>query len=229
VLADSGEDAIAFSDASSYAANLEAAEAIAPGAPRAAPAEEFRAVETPTQRTCEDVAALMGIGLDRTVKSVAFVARRGEEWQFVLALVRGDHSINEIKLAKALDVEDLVPADEETIRKKGLVPGFMGPVFGDESLARLGVIVVADRTVHAMADFVTGANQAGYHFAGVNWDRDLAAPNLVADVRNVVAGDRSPCGNGTIGIARGIEVGHVFQLGKKYAEAMGATVLDANG
>jgi prolyl-tRNA synthetase len=234
VLADSGEDAIAFSDASSYAANLEAAEAIAPGAPRAAPAEEFRAVETPTQRTCEDVAALMGIGLDRTVKSVAFVARRGEAWEFVLALVRGDHSINEIKLAKALDVEELAPADEDTLKKKGLVPGFMGPVFNEgdaseESLERLGVTIVADRTVFAMADFVTGANKAGYHYAGVNWERNLDAPNLVADIRNIVAGDPSPDGQGTLGIARGIEVGHVFQLGKKYAEAMGATVLDDNG
>jgi prolyl-tRNA synthetase len=234
VLADSGEDAIVFSDASSYAANLEAAEAVAPREPRAEPAEDFRAVSTPTQRTCEDVAALLGIDLARTVKSVAFVARRGEAWEFVLALVRGDHSINEIKLAKALGVEELAPADEDTLKAKGLVPGFMGPVFGEgfvveESLERLGVTIVADRTVYAMADFVTGANKPGYHYAGVNWNRNLDEPNLVADIRNVVAGDASPDGQGTLAIARGIEVGHVFQLGKKYAEAMGATVLDDTG
>jgi len=234
VLADSGEDAIVFSDGSSYAANLEAAEAVAPREPRAEPAEDFRAVSTPSQRTCEDVAALMGIELARTVKSVAFVARRGKDWEFVLALVRGDHSINEIKLAKALEVEELAPADEATLEAKGLVPGFMGPVFGEghvveETLERLGITVVADRTVYAMADFVTGANKPGYHFAGVNWGRNLGEPNLVADIRNVVAGDASPDGQGTLAIARGIEVGHVFQLGKKYAEAMGATVLDDTG
>ena len=191
-------------------------------------------MSTPTQRTCEDVAALLGIDLARTVKSVAFVARRGKDWEFVLALVRGDHTINEIKLAKALDVEELAPADEEALKAKGLVPGFMGPVFGEglvveESLERLGVTIVADRTVYAMADFVTGANKPGYHYAGVNWNRNLDEPNLVADIRNVIAGDASPDGQGTLAIARGIEVGHVFQLGKKYAEAMGATVLDETG
>jgi len=234
VLADSGEDAIVFSDGSNYAANLEAAEAVAPSAPRAEPAEDFRAVSTPTQRTCEDVAALLGIGLDRTVKSVAFVGRRGEAWEFILALVRGDHTINEIKLAKALEVDELAPADEDTLKAKGLVPGFMGPVFGEgyiveDSLERMGVTIVADRTVYAMADFVTGANKPGYHYAGVNWLRNLGEPNLVADIRNVVAGDASPDGQGTLAIARGIEVGHVFQLGRKYAEAMGATVLDDTG
>ena len=184
VLADSGEDAIAFSTGSDYAANVETAQAAAPG-PRAAASETMTKVATPTQKTCEDVAALLGIPLQRTVKSVAVMTDGG----FVLALVRGDHAVNEIKQA---------------------------------------IRVVADRDVAAMADFVVGANEAGFHLAGVNWGRDLPEPETVADIRNVVSGDRAADG-GEIRIVRGIEVGHVFQLGRKYSEAMKFTVLDETG
>jgi prolyl-tRNA synthetase len=226
VLADSGEDAIAFCAGSQYAANLEAAEAVAPKAPRAAPAEEMRRIDTPTQRTCEDVAALMGIPLQRTVKSVAVVGHDAEgNERFVLALVRGDHMVNEVKLAKVEGMGDYRAATEAEIAAHlGSEPGFLGPIAPVKP-----VFVLADRTVAAMSDFVVGANAKGFHTAGVNWGRDLPEPDLVADIRNVVAGDDSPCGNGTLEIARGIEVGHVFQLGRKYAEAMGATVLDETG
>ncbi|NUS60123.1 MAG: proline--tRNA ligase, partial [Lysobacter sp.] len=220
VLADSGEDAIAFSDGSDYAANVELAEAIAPGA-RAAAGESLRKVETPTQKTCEDVAALMGIALDRTVKSVAVWGDEG----FVLVLVRGDHVVNEIKLSKLAGLGDYRLATEaEILEHLGAEPGFLGPLN-----PRKPIKVVADRSVDAMADFVVGANENGFHIAGVNWGRDLQNADIVADVRNAVAGDPSPDGQGTLGIARGIEVGHVFQLGRKYAEAMKCTVLDMAG
>lgn len=225
VLADSGEDAIAFSDASDYAANVELAEAVAPGE-RAAASETMRKVETPTQKTCEDVAALLGLPLARTAKSVAVMGVDAEGApQFALALVRGDHVVNEIKLAKIPGLADYRMATEAEIREHlGCEPGFLGPV-GPAKAIR----VIADRCVAALSDFVTGANEAGYHLAGVNWGRDLPEPDLVADIRNVVAGDPSPDGKGTLGIARGIEVGHVFALGRKYSEAMGMTVLDAQG
>jgi prolyl-tRNA synthetase len=225
VLADSGEDAIAFCDGSDYAANLEAAEAVAPAAPRAAPGEALRRIDTPTQKTCEDVAALMGIGLERTVKSVALMGEHEGVPAFFLALVRGDHVVNEIKLAKVAGLGDYRMATEAEIAAYlGSEPGFLGPVNPAQPIR-----VLADRTVAAMHDFVVGANQAGYHLAGVNWGRDLPEPDQVADIRNVVAGDPSPDGKGRIGIARGIEVGHVFQLGQKYARAMHATVLDEAG
>jgi len=225
VLADSGEDAIAFSDGSDYAANVEMAQAAAPGA-RPAAAEAMRRIDTPTQKTCEDVAALMGIALARTVKSVALV---GDEsirgGGFVLALVRGDHVVNEVKLAKLPGLSAYRLATEEEIAEHlGSEPGFLGPVNPAKKIE-----VIADREVAAMADFVVGANQAGFHIAGVNWGRDLPEPDMVADIRSVVEGDASPDGQGTLGIARGIEVGHVFQLGQKYAEAMQATVLDDSG
>ncbi|MGO0999928.1 proline--tRNA ligase [Lysobacter sp. CA196] len=225
VLADSGEDAIAFSDGSDYAANVELAEAVAPHA-RAAAAEALRKVDTPTQKTCEDVAALMGIALARTVKSVAIVGADGEgKPQFVLALVRGDHIVNEIKLSKLAGLAEYRLATEaEILEHLGAQPGFLGPVKPIKTIR-----VIADRSVAAMHDFVVGANENGYHLAGTNWGRDLAEPDEVADIRNAVAGDPSPDGQGTLGIARGIEVGHVFQLGRKYAEAMKLTVLDETG
>ena len=218
VLADSGEDAIAFSNGSNYAANVEMAEAVSPG-PRAEASEAMRKIDTPTQKTCEDVAALMGIALAQTVKSVAMIGEKG----FVLALVRGDHMVNEIKLVKQPGMADYRLATEAEIAEHlGSEPGFLGPVSPKKRIT-----VIADRSVAAMNDFVVGANQRGFHLAGVNWGRDLPEADVVADIRNVVEGDASPDGLGTLSIARGIEVGHVFQLGQKYAEAMGATVLDA--
>ena len=225
VLADSGEDAIAFCEGSNYAANVELAEALAPGE-RPAATEAMRTVDTPTQKTCEDVAALMGVDLARTVKSIALMGQHEPGApQFVLALVRGDHAVNEIKLSKVPGLADYRLATETEIADHlGSQPGFLGPVNPKRPIR-----VVADRSVAAMGDFVVGANVPGQHLAGVNWGRDLPEPDVVADIRNVVAGDASPDGGGTLGIARGIEVGHVFQLGRKYAEAMKCTVLDETG
>ena len=221
VLADSGEDAIAFSDASDYAANVELAEAVSPGA-RAAASQPLRKVDTPAQKTCEDVAALLGLPLQQTVKSVALMTADGG---FVLALVRGDHVVNEIKLGKLPGMADYRLATEAEIDAHlGCEPGFLGPLAPKQPIR-----VIADRSVAAMADFVIGANERGFHLSGVNWGRDLPEPDLVADIRNAVAGDPSPDGKGTLGLARGIEVGHVFALGRKYSEAMGCTVLDAAG
>ena len=224
VLADSGEDALAFSETSGYAANVELAEAVAPGE-RPGPSEALRDVATPTQKTCEDVAALMGIPLQRTAKSVALIGADAEgRDQFVLALVRGDHMINEIKLAKLPGLAEYRLATEAEIAAHlGSEPGFLGPLN-----AKTAIRVIADRSVAALADFVVGANKPGFHLAGVNWGRDLPEPEI-ADIRNVVAGDASPDGQGVLGLARGIEVGHVFALGRKYSEAMKCTVLDATG
>ncbi len=219
VLADSGEDSIAFSTGSDYAANVEKAQAAAPG-PRAAASETMNKVATPTQKTCEDVAALLSIPLQRTVKSIAVMTEGG----FALALVRGDHAVNEIKLGKVAGLADYRMASEAEIAAHlGSEPGFLGPV-----KPRDAIRVVADRDVAAMADFVVGANEAGYHLAGVNWGRDLPEPETVADIRNVVEGDKAADG-GEIRLVRGIEVGHVFQLGRKYSEAMKFTVLDDSG
>jgi len=219
VIADSGEDALVFSTGSDYAANVEAAIAADPAA-RGAASEELRRIDTPTQKTCEEVAALMGIALLRTVKSIAVMTTENE---FVLALVRGDHEVNEIKLAKVAGLADYRMASEAEIADYlGSEPGFLGPLN-----PRKAIRVVADREVAAMADFVVGANEKGLHIAGVNWGRDLAEPE-VADIRNVVAGDRAQDG-GELKITRGIEVGHVFQLGRQYAQALKATVLDQNG
>ena len=231
VLADSGEDAIAYavgehgSDGSEYAANVELAEAVSPGE-RAAASETMHKVETPTQKTCEDVAALLGLPLTRTAKSVAVMTENADKaQQFVLALVRGDHVVNDIKLSKLPGLADYRLATEaEILEHLGSEPGFLGPVKPSKNIR-----VIADRSVAAMHDFVVGANEPGYHLAGVNWGRDLPEPDLIADIRNVVDGDPSPDGHGTLRIARGIEVGHVFQLGRKYAEAMKCSVLDDTG
>ena len=225
VLADSGEDAIAFSDGSDYAANVETAEALAPS-PHAPASEALRKITTPWQKTCEEVAKLMGISLAQTVKSVALM---GDEslngGGFVLVLVRGDHMVNEVKLAKLPGMAEYRLATEAEIAEHlGSEPGFLGPVKPAKKIS-----IIADRSVAAMHDFVVGANEKGFHLAGVNWGRDLPDPDHVADIRNVVDGDASPDGHGHLRIARGIEVGHVFQLGQKYADAMGATVLDSDG
>ncbi|CAN7180887.1 proline--tRNA ligase [Pseudoxanthomonas sp. LjRoot143] len=219
VLAESGEDSIAFSTGSDYAANVEKAQAGEPG-PRPAASETVNKVATPTQKTCEDVAALLGIPLQRTVKSIAVMTDGG----FVLALVRGDHAVNEIKLGKIAGMAEYRLATEaEILAHLGSEPGFLGPIG-----AKQAIRVIADRDVAAMADFVVGANEAGFHLAGVNWGRDLPEPETIADIRNVVEGDRAADG-GEIRLVRGIEVGHVFQLGRKYSEAMKFTVLDDSG
>ncbi len=220
VLADSGEDALAYCPTSDYAANVELAEAITPDTVRAEPLEEIRNVDTPKQTTCEQVAELLGIPLQRTVKLLALMA----EDKLHILLLRGDHSLNEIKAAKLPGLTDFRFAREDEIRSFfNCPPGFLGPV----GLDRAAVRVIADSTVAVMSDFVAGANVAKFHTAGINWGRDLPEPDLVADIRNVVSGDISPDGNGTLEICRGIEVGHIFQLRTKYAESMKATFLDA--
>jgi prolyl-tRNA synthetase len=222
VLADSGEDALAFCPASDYAANVEMAEGLAPTAPRAPASEAMRDVDTPKQTTCEDVAALLGIPLTKTVKLIAVMA--GDKLNVLL--IRGDHSLNEVKAAKVEGLADFRFATDEEIRAAfNCPPGFLGPVGIDRGAIR----VIADRTVAAMSDFVCGANKPKFHTAGVNWGRDLPEPDLVADIRNVVAGDPSPDGKGSLELCRGIEVGHIFQLGTKYSEAMNAAYLDENG
>ncbi|MDD2702004.1 MAG: proline--tRNA ligase [Sideroxydans sp.] len=222
VLADSGEDGLAFCPDSDYAANVELAEALAPATARAAACETMREVDTPKQTTCEDVAALLGITLQRTVKLLAVVA----EEKLVILLLRGDHSLNEIKVNKLPGLAEFRFAREDEIRAFfNCPPGFLGPVGIDRSQVR----VIADRAVAVMSDFVAGSNKPKFHTAGINWGRDLPEPDLVADIRNVVAGDPSPDGKGTLELCRGIEVGHIFQLRTKYSEALQATYLDENG
>ncbi|MDP1870534.1 MAG: proline--tRNA ligase [Gallionella sp.] len=222
VLADSGEDALAYCPNSSYAANVELAEAVTPDTPRAAPAEALRNVDTPKQTTCEQVAELLNIPLQRTVKLLALVASD----QLHIVLLRGDHSLNEIKTAKLPGLADFRFAREDEIRAFfNCPPGFLGPVGIDRTQLR----VIADNAVAVMSDFVAGANTPKFHTAGINWGRDLPEADLVADVRNVVTGDISPDGKGTLEICRGIEVGHIFQLRTKYAADMKATFLDAQG
>ena len=231
VLASSGEDDIAFSDTSEYAANTEMAEALAPTTPRGAATEVMQEVSTPTQTACADVAALLGLDLTRTVKAVAVVTETQADAKapivknFILFLLRGDHDLNEIKAGKIDGAKDFRLASEsEIVEFLGCKPGFIGPVSVSDK-----VRVIADRTVATMSDFVCGANKEGFHLRGVNFGRDLPEPSLVADVRNVVEGDPSPDGQGTLVIKRGIEVGHIFQLGKKYSEALKCTALGEDG
>ena len=222
VLADSGEDALAYCPTSDYAANVELAEAVAPSAARTAPNETMRNVDTPKQTTCEQVAELLGIPLQRTVKLLAVIS----EGKLHILLLRGDHNLNEIKAAKLPGLADFRFASTDEIRAFfNCPPGFLGPV----GIDRTQVSVIADHAVAVMSDFVAGSNIPKFHTAGINWGRDLPEPDLVADIRNVVTGDISPDGRGTLEICRGIEVGHIFQLRTKYAESMKATFLDAQG
>jgi len=216
VLAESGEDAIAFCPQSDYAANVELAEGIS-REKRAAPTQEMRKVPTPGKATCEDVAQLLDLPLQRTVKSIAVM----QDGTFHLLLLRGDHALNEIKTQKAIGTFRFA-SEKEIVAALHCKPGYIGPVGVKD------VKVLADRTVAAMSDFVCGANEEGFHLVGVNWGRDLPEPQ-VADLRNVVAGDPSPDGKGILEIARGIEVGHIFQLRTKYSEAMKATFLGEDG
>jgi prolyl-tRNA synthetase len=215
VLADSGEDAIAWAPESNYAANVELAEAVSPGA-RKSPSQTLQKVPTPGKKTCEDVAALLNISLQQTVKSIAVM----QDKQFVLLLLRGDHSLNEIKTQKVIG-DFRFASEKEITAALGCPPGYIGPVGAK-------VKVLADRSVAAMSDFTCGANEEGFHLSGANFGRDAEEPQ-VADIRNVVAGDLSPEGKGKLEILRGIEVGHIFQLRTKYSEAMKATFLDDKG
>jgi prolyl-tRNA synthetase len=225
VLADSGEDALAYCETSDFAANVELAEALPPAQVRASATETMREVDTPKQTSCEDVAKLMNIGIEKTVKAIALIVKQGDRHKFVLALIRGDHNLNEVKLGKVAGYGDFRFATDEEIRANlNCPPGFIGPV-----AVGAHVTVIADRTVATMSDFVCGANKPKFHLAGVNFGRDLPEPVVVADIRNVVAGDASPDGKGVLSLCRGIEVGHIFQLRTKYAQAMNATYLDENG
>ena len=221
VLADSGEDDIAFSDSSDYAANVELAEALAPSVERPAPGAAMEKVDTPNAKTIEELVAQFDLPMEKTVKTL--VVKGAEEGQLVALLVRGDHELNDIK-AEKLDAvaAPMEFASEEEIRQAiGAGPGSLGPV-------GLPIPIVIDRSVAVMSDFGAGANEDGKHYFNINWERDVALPQ-VADLRNVVEGDPSPDGKGTLTIKRGIEVGHIFQLGTKYSEALGAKVLDENG
>jgi prolyl-tRNA synthetase len=232
VIADTGEDAIAFSNGSDYAANIELAEALPLLGERAAAREPMVKAATPGKSTCEDVAAFLGLPITRTVKSLVLATdtpaaqARSPSTTLWLLLVRGDHSLNEIKAGKVrgLDGGFRFASASEIERTFGCPPGYLGPLGADGRFK-----VVADRTVAAMSDFVCGANEVDFHVTGVNWGRDLPEPDVVADIRNVVPGDPSPDGRGTLAIQRGIEVGHVFFLGTKYSAAMDATYLDEAG
>ena len=225
VIADTGEDAIAYCPTSDFAANIEAAEALPLIAARAAPAEAMEKVATPGKAKCEAVAELLAIPLERTIKSIVLATENeGAEPTIWLIMLRGDHDLNEIKVSKLPGLKNhRFATEQEIVDWFGTPPGYLGPVG-----TKKPVKVIADRTVANMSDFVVGANEVDYHIAGVNWGRDLPEPE-VADVRDVKKGDPSPDGKGTIDICRGIEVGHVFQLGTKYSEAMGATFLDESG
>ena len=236
VIADTGEDAIVYCPASDYAANIELAEAVSLIAQRAAPTQPLVKAPTPGKSTCEDVADLLGLPLARTVKSLVLATdEKNDRGDIVkttawLLLVRGDHGLNEVKAGKVTGLKAgfRFATGAEIEDHFGCKPGYLGPI-----ATRKPVKVVADRTVAAMSDFVCGANEADFHHTGANWGRDLPEPGsaevLVADIRNVVEGDPSPDGKGTLAIQRGIEVGHVFYLGTKYSSAMNANFIDVDG
>jgi prolyl-tRNA synthetase len=229
VLASSGEDAIVFSTDSDYAANIEKAEAVAPAGERPAPSQAMTEVATPGQRTIADITQFLKSNVTQTVKTLlvkaeaAADAEEGSDPGLVALILRGDHTLNEIKAENLAGVADplTMATDEEILRATGCEPGSIGPV-------NLSVPVIVDRSAAHLADFVCGANKNDVHLTGVNWERDLQL-GRVEDLRNVVEGDASPCGQGTLEIRRGIEVGHIFKLGNKYSKALNATVLDENG
>lgn len=227
VLADSGEDAIAFCPDTGYAANIELAEALAPSAPRALPAAPLTKIATPGVVTIEELCGFLKLPAAKTVKTLVYQGAEG----LIAFVLRGDHVLNELKAARVAGLAAPLPAAAEGAVRAVFGAGFgsLGPLFAGAAPARNGLKVVVDRTVAAMHDFAIGANEDGYHYTGVNWGRDLPEPALVADVRNVVAGDPNPTGGGTLELCRGIEVGHVFQLGTKYSEPMHAVFLDEAG
>jgi prolyl-tRNA synthetase len=232
VIAATGEDAIVYCPTSSYAANIEKAEALAPSQPRGAASQALTKTPTPGKSTCEDVAALLYVPLSTTVKSLVLATdtlnEQGEivKSQVWLLLLRGDHDMNEVKVGKlpGMEVGFRFATLSEIEDHFGCKPGYLGPLN-----LKKPVHLVADRDVAVMVDWICGANEEDFHITGVNWGRDLPEPALVADIRNVVTGDKSPDGLGELAIERGIEVGHVFYLGTKYSKAMSATFLDENG
>jgi len=232
VIAATGEDAIVYCPTSSYAANMEKAEALAPTQTRGAATQPLTKVATPAKSTCDDVAALLNVPLNTTVKSLVLATDslndkggvvKSQVW---LLLLRGDHEMNEVKVGKLLGSEGgfRFATTAEIEDHFGCKPGYLGPVNLKQPLK-----IVADRDVAVMSNWICGANEVDFHMTGVNFGRDVPEPDLVADIRNVVAGDASPDGQGVLAIERGIEVGHVFYLGTKYSEAMNATFLDVNG
>jgi len=225
VLASSGEDAIVFSTGGDYAANIEKAEAVAPAGDRPAPSEDMKEIATPEQRTIEALARFLKVDASTTLKTLLVKAEEDENGNsgLVALVLRGDHSLNEIKAEKLSGVAEplTMATDEEIEQLIGCKAGSIGPV-------NLPVPVIVDRSAAHLADFVCGANKEGYHLTGVNWERDVPL-GRVEDLRDVVEGDPSPDGKGTLEIRRGIEVGHIFKLGNKYSTAMNATVLDENG
>jgi prolyl-tRNA synthetase len=224
VIADTGEDAIAYCPSSDYAANIETAEALSLIASRGAASQAMALTPTPGQVKCEEVAQFLKCSIEKTVKSIVLAVDQEGGAKLFLLLIRGDHELNEIKASKVPGLTDFRFATEaEIIEYFGTPPGYLGPVKTNKPLT-----IVADRTVANMSDFICGANQEGHHLTGVNWGRDLPEP-IVADLRNVIAGDASPDGKGVLEICRGIEVGHVFQLGTRYSESMNAVYLDEKG
>jgi prolyl-tRNA synthetase len=225
VLAESGEDAIAYCPQSDYAANVELAEALPSNGMRKAPTVAMRKIPTPGKTRCEDVAKLLGVPIEKTVKAIAVVreeTQKGASGSFIMLLVRGDHDLNEIKTQKLIG-NFRFAKDEEIERILKCRSGYIGPV------SSVPLSLYVDRTVAVMSDFVCGANEAGFHFTGVNWGRDLPEPGRIVDIRRVIAGDPSPDGKGKLEIVRGIEVGHIFQLRTQYSETMKAFFLDESG
>ena len=222
VLAESGEDALAYCPNSDYAANVELAEAVAPSTQRTAPSSEKQKVSTPDKTKCQDVAGFLNVSITKMVKAIAIIRDLpdSDAGCFALILLRGDHDLNEIKAQKIVG-DFRFARDDEIIEALGCKPGYIGPV-------GVSVPVYADRTVDAMSDFVCGANEAGFHLTGVNFGRDLPDAKTVGDFRNVISGDPSPDGKGSLELCRGIEVGHIFQLRTKYAEALKCCFLDEN-
>ncbi|MBB3213760.1 prolyl-tRNA synthetase [Herbaspirillum sp. Sphag1AN] len=226
VIAATGEDALVYCPSSDYAANMEAAEALAVNATRPAPTAALTKTATPGKAKCEAVAELLKLPLEQTIKSIVLTVEKETpaEKEVWLLLLRGDHELNEVKASKVAGLGNYRFANEaEIVEWFGTPPGYLGPIG-----TKKPVKVVADRTVANMSDFICGANEADFHFTGANWGRDLPEPQ-VADLRNVVEGDASPDGKGVLAIQRGIEVGHVFQLGTAYSESMKATYLDEAG
>jgi prolyl-tRNA synthetase len=243
VLADSGEDAIAFCPNSDYAANIEMAETLAPTMPRTAATQTMEKVATPGKKSIEEVSEFLGIKPSKTLKTIAVMAEPkapSVEESFVLLLLRGDHELNEVKLNKVVG-NFRFATEDEIERHMGCRPGYIGPVnlpdqFVKDTIPSGGatpalnfIPLIADRSAAVMSDFVCGANEPGYHFTGVNFGHDCPEPAQISDIRNVLAGDPSPDGKGSLDLCRGIEVGHVFQLGTKYSQAMDASFLDKDG